>query len=71
MGGGGFVWAEIRGTDEELGVRGLRFGGTCLGECRRVMGNVVRRACVVLMVGVSCSMCMVGVVLVCAGVMSG
>ena len=57
--------------DEDVVVRGLRFGGICLGVCMRGLGNTVMSVCMVLMVGVSRSIGMVGVVLVCEGDLSG
>jgi len=57
--------------DEDVVGRGLRFGGICLGVCMRGLGNTVMSVCMVLMVGVSRSIGMVGVVLVCEGDLSG
>ena len=50
---------------------GAFWGGVCLGECGRVARSAVMMVCTAFMVGDSCSMSRVGVVLVCAGVVSG
>ena len=49
----------------------FRGGGGCLSECGRVAESAVMRVCTAFAVGDSCSVIMVGVVLLCAGVVSG
>ena len=61
-GGGGVVCVDMSGTEWLVLLRGVRLGGVC------VLGRMVRMA---VRVGVSCSICRVGVLLVCAGVVSG
>jgi hypothetical protein len=65
---------RLRGDEWDRGgciVAGVRLGGVCLGERGRVSGSEVSMVRMAVRVGVSCSMCRVGVVLVCAGVVSG
>ena len=69
--GGGVVCVEMSGTEWVVLLRGVRLGGVCLGERGRVSGSEVSMVRMAVRVGVSCSMCRVGVVLVCAGVVSG
>ena len=69
--GGGVVCVDMSGTEWALLLRGLRLGGVCLGERGRVLGSEVSMVRMAVRVGVSCSVCRVGVLLVCAGVVSG
>ena len=62
---------EMSGTELVVLLRGVRLGGVCLGESGRVSGSAVSIVRIAVRVGVSCSVCRVGVVLVCAGVVSG
>ena len=62
---------EMSGTAGVVLLRGVRLGGVCLGESGRVPGSAVIMVRILVRVGESCSMCRVGVVLVCAGVGSG
>ena len=62
---------EMSGMELGALVWGVRIGGVCLGECGKVAGRSVMMVCTAFMVGDSCSMSRVGVVLVCAGVVSG
>ena len=70
--GSGVGWGgRLRGDEWVVLLRGVRLGGVCLGERGRVSGSEVSMVRIAVRVGVSCSMCRVGVVLVCAGVVSG
>ena len=68
---GGVDCVEMSGTEWVVLLRGVRLGGVCLGESGRVPGSAVIMVRMLVRVGESCSMCRVGVVLVCAGVVSG
>ena len=62
---------EMSGSEWVVLLRVVRLGRVCLGERGRVSGSEVRMVRIAVRVGVSCSMCRVGVVLVCARVVSG
>ena len=71
LGAGGVVCVDMSGTECVVLLRGVRLGGVCLGERGRVLGSEVSMVRMAVRVGVRCSMCRVGVLLVCAGVVSG
>ena len=62
---------DMSGTEWVVLLRGVRLGGVCFGERGRVLGSEVSMVRMAVRVGVSCSICRVGVLLVCAGVVSG
>ena len=62
----GYEWDRVCG----IVARGA-FRWVCLGERGRVLGSEVSMVRMAVRVGVSCSICRVGVLLVCAGVVSG
>ena len=69
--GWGVDCVEMSGTEWVVLLRGVRLGGVCLGESGRVARSAVSMVRIAVRAGDSCSMSRVGVVFVCAGVVSG